>query len=223
VSYLPGLAPVLPVVDDADGDCWFTPRWLLAWLGPVALDPCWCEASAVQAAVTLDLRRGDDGLSSDWSSILQGSGDPAGIVFVNPPFSACGAWLAKCAAEARATGRVVVALVPALPGDGPWHASVWPSARWVGFLAGRIEFVGVSGKAEQRGRGHALVVFGPSSAAERFVAAVQSNAAGHVKAPVWVTVAIPRAAAMACSPFLPLGSHVPTHHPGSHVPARCRL
>jgi hypothetical protein len=203
VSYLPGLAPVLPVVDDADGDCWFTPRWLLAWLGPVALDPCWCEASAVQAAVTLDLRRGDDGLASNWGSILLGSADPPGIVYVNPPFSACGVWLAKCAAEARSIGRVVVALVPALPGDGPWHMSVWPSARWVGFLAGRVEFFGPSGRSEQRGRGHALVVWGPRVAAGAYVGEVAKRAMSHVRSPVWVQVGRP------------------THHPGSHVSARC--
>lgn len=160
------------------GDDWYTPPWLLAWLPPIALDPCASHLAAVQAAQRIDVRTGRNGLAESWDV-------PApGIVFVNPPFSDTARWLAKCRIEGRR--RVVVALVPAIPGDGPWHDHVWGRAAWVGFLRGRVAFTAPDGHSETKGRGHALVIWGPRAEAN----AVRDHIAGasrrHTQRPWWV-------------------------------------
>jgi len=180
---LPGLAPIETGEDcDAAGDSWFTPPWLLAWLPPIALDPCWSAASHVKAAATIDIRRGEDGLTMPWGPV----GD--GIVFANPPFSNCAAWLQRCRQEAKRLDRVVVALVPAIPGDGPWHAEVWPFARAVGFIRGRVAFVDPQGNSETKGRGHALVLYGPSFDCIEAREHIEVASERHPQAPVWVEV-----------------------------------
>lgn len=196
-DFLPGMAPAMPHVadDGAAGDEWYTPAFILFWLGRIALDPCWSAASIVRATVTLDLRRGQDGLATCWrtavAAFLNHEGATihrhAGIVFVNPPFSNCSDWLAKCANEAERGAGIVVALVPATPGDGPWHSSVWGRASWVGFLRDRVQFVNPKGRWETKGRGHALLVYGRDAAqVDAFVQQVAERAAGHPQAPVWV-------------------------------------
>jgi hypothetical protein len=183
---LPGMEPELPPVpeDGAGGDEWYTPQFILDWLGPIALDPCYSHASLVKAAATIDLRKGEDGLLLPWGHKLAEVG--AGIVYANPPFSDTAAWLRRCYLQAQATGRIVVALVPAYPSDGPWVRNVWGCATFVGFIQGRLDFVNPDGRWAQKGRGHALVVYGKPFQASQFVQAVRVASAGHLQAPVWV-------------------------------------
>ena len=162
--------------DGADSDAWFTPPAILAWMPPIDLDPCHAEESAVVAAHTLDLRRGDDGLTDPWP------GD--GVVWLNHPFSNGSAWLKRARQEGRR--RVVVVLTPAVPGDGPWDAHVWGKAAWVGFIAGRITFFDAAGKNETKGRGHALVIYGPRAAANAARDHIMAAALRHPQAPWWV-------------------------------------
>ena len=173
--------PDLPPVpaDGAAGDEWYTPKFILDWLPAIALDPCHSAASLVKAAATIDLRRGEDGLADPWEPHYQG------IVFANPPFSNTAAWLRKCRVEAKRLRRVVVALVPAIPGDGPWHAEVWPHAYAVGYIAGRVDFVNPEGRVAEKGRGHALIVYGPEMDAQCAVYAIADAARKHPQAPVW--------------------------------------
>jgi hypothetical protein len=179
---LPGFellaGPIAP--DGAAGDEWYTPAEILAWLGRIALDPCWSPSCAVKAAAVLDARRGDDGLAHPWAPV------GAGVVFVNPPFSNTRAWLRRCRLQARVLGRVVVALVPAVPGDGPWRDEVWPEAVAVGFLSGRVEFTNPDGEIEQKGRGHALVLYGPEAACLAVARAISTRARKSALAPRWV-------------------------------------
>ncbi len=166
------------IATEANGDSWFTPRAILAWFPPIALDPCACHLAAVQAAERIDVREGRNGLVEDWNT-------PApGIVYVCPPFSDTANWLLKCRVEGRK--RAVVALVPATPGDGPWADHVWGRAAWVGFLRGRVAFTAPDGHSETKGRGHALVIWGPRAEAN----AVRDHIAGasrrHTQRPWWV-------------------------------------
>lgn len=185
---LPGMEPALPPVaaDGAGGDEWYTMPWLLAWFGPIALDPCFSHKSHVRAACTIDLRRGEDGLTYEWDGVLQRAGNPPGIVFVNLPFSNTGAWLRKCRIEAARIGRVVVALVPAIPGDGPWHQDVWPYAPCVGNINGRVDFVNPDGRVDSKGRGHALILYGSEAACLALAHSIALASRGHAQSPVWV-------------------------------------
>jgi hypothetical protein len=184
--FLPGMEPDLPPVaeDGADGDEWYTPQFILDWLYPIALDPCHSHASLVRAAATIDLRKGEDGLLLPWGHKLAEVGH--GVVFANPPFSNTSAWLRRCYLQSEATGRVVVALVPAYPSDGPWCANVWPVAAFVGFIQGRLDFVNPDGRWAQKGRGHALVVYGDAQEAAAVVVSIARRASNHPQAPVWV-------------------------------------
>lgn len=184
--FLPGMEPDLPPVaeDGAAGDEWYTPQFILDWLPPIALDPCWSHSSLVKAEATIDLRRGEDGLTLAWSRKLVGCG--SGIVFANPPFSNTAAWLRRCDEQATRTGRVVVALVPSYPSDGPWVRHVWGRAAYVGFVQGRLEFVNPAGRVEQKGRGHSLIVYGRPAMAAEVILHVQGRASQHPQAPVWV-------------------------------------
>lgn len=158
------------------GDDWYTPAWLLAWLGPIDLDPCYSAASAVQARYVIDVRQGGNGLTDPWP------GD--GLVFANPPFSNTSAWLGRCRREGKS--RVVVVLVPAMAADGPWHEHVWGRAAWVGLLRGRVAFADPQGRSEVKGRGHALVIYGPRFKANEVKDRIAAAALRHPQRPYWV-------------------------------------
>lgn len=178
-DFLPGMAPGTPSAPG--GDSWFTSRELLSRLPRIVLDPCWEEGCAVVAAATLDIRRGQNGLTRQWEP-----GPGHGIVWVNPPFSNCGEWLAKCRQESRRLAHVVVALAPAVPGDGPWHQHVWGEAQLVGFLAGRVEFFDAAGTCETKGRGHALVLYGRREACREVAEVIARGFSTSLRAPFWV-------------------------------------
>lgn len=169
MSVLPGFERPAPSVaaDGAMGDEFYTPRWLLELVGDVTVDPCWSPDSCVRPDRAIDVRSGRDGLVERWIET------PFDVAFANFPFSNGAAWLAKGAAEGarceQMRGGVVVLLGPAYPGDGPWARHVWPSVRAVGYLDGRIEFHRPDGTLEQKGRGHALMVFGDVESTKRWV------------------------------------------------------
>lgn len=166
----PEMAPsVAQAVQDAASDEWFTPRWFLAWLPPIRLDPCASPHSNVAAANVLDVRAGHDGLTQAWS--VPESGD--GIVFVNPPYSDCARWVEKCAAIAATAAIPIVALVPGYAGDQYWHRAVWGKAQWVGFIAGRIRFDTANGPGKDSASfTSAMVCWGDREAADRVLSHV---------------------------------------------------
>lgn len=132
-------------------DEWMTPSWLLSTLPPIDLDPCWSPQSSVQAKLKYDIRQGQDGLQLPWD----------GLVFCNPPYTQTSKWLKRCRQHGE-SGGTAIALVPAVPGDGPWAREVWPHANAIGFIQGRVAFTDArTGEEVVRGRGHALVVWGP--------------------------------------------------------------
>lgn len=163
---------------DAGSDEWYTPRWLLAWLPLIDLDPCWCSASSVRAALTYDLRRGQDGLALPW----------AGVVWCNPPYSECRRWVAHAYRAGRSgTIAAVVLLIPASVGDTFWHEMIWGQDAVVGFLRGRVPFDTAAGPGKATGLGgSALVIFGPDRLAVH--AEIAAKSATHKRRPAWVQV-----------------------------------
>lgn len=118
-------------------DCWRTPIALLDLvrrIGPIALDPCASDDRAHWFA-DRNLTAADDGLATPWIPFADG-----GLVFANPPYSACAAWVDKAAREAG-QGAQVLLLVPARPGCR-WYRSARAAADCLVELHGRLTFVG---------------------------------------------------------------------------------
>jgi len=111
----------------------------------VALDPCSGPGSIVSARTEIALPA--DGLAADWYGI---AGD--GLVFVNPPYSKPGKWVAKCEEVGRQTD--VIALVTAAPDTAWWR---WADA--VCFWRGRIKFIGPDGIARFPARTPSAVLY----------------------------------------------------------------
>ena len=186
--FLPGFDEIDIAAPTGASDEWFTPQWLLDWLPPIALDPCWSPQSSVVAAAALDVRKGVDGLRVPWGVVLPPLDFPPGlaIVFVNPPYSDCAAWVAKCAEEARREHFPIVALIPAKPGEVYWHEHVWGVAHAVGFLRGRVPFDTVAGRGKDAGTfGSALVVWGSSLRAGQTVATIAARSCSSARRPKW--------------------------------------
>lgn len=123
-------APAVPI---ALTDDWLTPREIVDLLGPVALDPCAHPGSLVQADLRAILAEGVDGLALPWA-------EAGGLVFVNPPYSDLGVWLARCAAEA-AQGAAVLALVPARLETAAFDAHVYQAGASILAIRRRLRFL----------------------------------------------------------------------------------
>lgn len=110
---------------------WLTPPMIIQSVGPFDLDPCspinrpWPTA---QKHFTIE----DNGLIKPWE----------GLVFCNPPYGPkTGDWLARCAEHNNC-----IALVFARTETMAFHRHVWPKARSLFFLSGRLSFFHVTGK-----------------------------------------------------------------------------
>lgn len=105
-------------------DSWVTPQELVAALGPFDLDPCQCVPQpwpCAKEAYTV----ADDGLSKPWK----------GRVWLNPPYSAAGAWLRKLADHGDG-----IALIFARTETRMFVSNVWRRADALLFLYGRLYF-----------------------------------------------------------------------------------
>ena len=146
----------------------FTPKWFLDKVteafGPIDLDPCGHELSAVEARRKIILP--ECGIASAWSGRL---------AYVNPPFSAVVAWMDR-AATAWEKGEVetIVMLVPARTDSETYQKRVSRDAETL-FLGGRIRFESPAGLAWAAPFSLMLVVWGAQdSAIERFRALAPS-------------------------------------------------
>lgn len=110
-------------------DEWATPREFFGVvereIGGFDLDPC-CVPSSAKAPRFFTLA--DDGLAQSW----------AGRVWLNPPYSKMGDWMAKAHATAAAGAGLVVCLVPART-DTRWFWR-YALAGEVLLLPGRLKF-----------------------------------------------------------------------------------
>ena len=128
----------LETVTSSASDEWPTPQWLVgqyaAEFGPFDTDPAATAQSAQASAFyTID----DDGLSQPWK----------GRVWMNPPYSNVGAWMAKARAEVEAgNAELVVCLVPARV-DARWYRAATARASVVRVLPQRVKFGGCKDSA----------------------------------------------------------------------------
>jgi phage N-6-adenine-methyltransferase len=136
-------------------DKWYTPPHIvdlvIQVLGAIDLDPCADNGKHVAAAH--HYTAADDGLSQEWQ----------GRVFMNPPYSCPGKWIAKLQAEYE-SGRVTeaIALVPAST-DTNWLSPLLDTQP-VCFWKGRIKFLDMSYQPKQSARqSHCLVYWGANS------------------------------------------------------------
>lgn len=86
----------------------------------------------------------EDALTADWRAITAPIGAP--VVWLNPPYSACRAFMDKAARE-RLNGVTTVCLVPARTDTRWFHAHVWDASTHkprtgveVRLLPGRVRF-----------------------------------------------------------------------------------
>lgn len=147
-------------------DEWLTPPNVIAAVGPFDLDPAapirrpWPTASR---HYTVE----DDGLRQDWG----------GMVWLNPPYTEPGKWLAKLARHGNG-----IALLFARTETQMWHEHIWPHASLLLFLKGRLRFHLSSGQEGRSGSGSpsVLIAYG-EPAADRLR---RCSLAGHLAAPL---------------------------------------
>jgi len=137
-------------------DCWYTPPDIVELvrqtLGFIDLDPCADNRKHLPAKVHYTVA--DDGLTREW----------AGKVFMNPPYSCPGKWIAKLQAEFD-SGRVTeaIALVPAAT-DTKWLSPLL-STQAICFWKGRIKFLDTDYQPKLPARqSHVLVYWGAETA-----------------------------------------------------------
>lgn len=133
-------------------DEWLTPPEILTALGEFDLDPCapvarpWDTAKHHYTVL-------DDGLKRDWQ----------GRVWCNPPYGReTEKWLARLADHGDG-----IALIFARTETRMFFSQVWPKARGVLFIEGRLHFHHVDGTraAANSGAPSVLVAYGDDNAA----------------------------------------------------------
>lgn len=125
-------------------DEWATPDNLFAVLDRDFLFVLDAAATAENAKCSRFFTAEDDALSQDWPRYRSGllrheypiSRDD-GAIWLNPPYSQIGAFMAKAHAEAMA-GSLVVCLVPARTDTRWWWSYAVPAV--IRFLPGRLKF-----------------------------------------------------------------------------------
>lgn len=139
-------------VDSKESDKWYTPLFIvnliIEVLKAIDLDPCADKGKHISAQQ--HYTAADDGLLKPWH----------GRVFMNPPYSCPGKWMAKLQAEIE-SGRVkeAIALVPAAT-DTNWLRGVL-ATQTVCFWKGRIKFLDVEYKPKLSARQcHVLIYWG---------------------------------------------------------------
>lgn len=117
---------------------WNTPQNivdLLNAMGGVCFDPCSNPSSIVPCEDSCMLEKGQDGLSTSWSS--------RGLVYCNPPYGReIAAWAEKIALEVMYLNTEIICLVPSRT-DTAWMQQLFSAETpLVLFWRGRLKFVG---------------------------------------------------------------------------------
>jgi phage N-6-adenine-methyltransferase len=135
---------------------WCTPPEIVsvvrqAFGGQIDLDPCSNARSVVGARKNYTIR--DDGLARKWR----------GNAYVNPPYGrGLNAWVRKAVHESHGDWPAnVIMLIPAAVGTVRWQTLVFPEAKAICFIDGRVKFIGAAASAPMD---CALVNFGNSEA-----------------------------------------------------------
>jgi site-specific DNA-methyltransferase (adenine-specific) len=130
---------------------WGTPQDLFDELNQefnFTLDPCSTnENHKCTKYYTIE----DDGLSKDWSNE---------VVFCNPPYGrSINKWVQKAYKESQ-KGATVVLLIPARTDTSYWHDYIFPYAKDIRYIRGRLKFVNrVQDKPQPAPFPSAIIVF----------------------------------------------------------------
>ena len=135
---------------------WETPQWFFDELNRefgFTLDPCSNGNHKVDKFFTIQ----EDGLKQDWSK---------DIVFMNPPYGGhTGDWIKKAVEEMR-KGATVVCLIVSSTDRSYWHDYIFPYAKQIRFIRGRLTF----GKAKSTAPfASAIVIFSPKEFEKQIV------------------------------------------------------
>lgn len=135
---------------------WETPQWFFDELNKefcFTLDPCSNGNHKCNKFFTMV----EDGLIQDWSQE---------IVFMNPPYGGhTGDWIKK-AKESAEKGATVVCLIVSSTDRSYWHDYIFPFAKQIRFIRGRLSF----GKAKSTAPfASAIVIFSPNKYKEQIV------------------------------------------------------
>jgi len=135
---------------------WETPQWLFDELNKefgFTLDPCSNGNHKCSKFYTIK----EDGLIQDWSKE---------IVFMNPPYGGhTGDWLKKALDESL-KGSTIVCLIVSATDRTYWHDYIFPFAKQIRFIRGRLKFGNSINSAPFPS---ALVIFSPNEFEERIV------------------------------------------------------
>ena len=126
-------------------DEWETPQNLFNYLNEkfkFTLDPCSTLKNAkCKGCITKEglfdrdrkilMQRGN-GLTLNWNL-------SSNSIFCNPPYSTIKLWVKKCYEESK-KGSIVVMLIPARVDTTYWHDFIFPFAREIIFIRGRLKF-----------------------------------------------------------------------------------
>jgi hypothetical protein len=141
-------------------DEWLTPPYIIKALGEFDLDPC-APINRPWPTARQHFTELDDGLMKAW----------AGRVWCNPPYTTAGKWLARCAAHGNA-----IALTFARTETKMFFKEVFPAAKGIAFIKGRLKFFHVSGDVPKfnAGAGSVLIAYGVGNA-EILKSAIESG------------------------------------------------
>lgn len=117
---------------------WSTPQWFFDRLNAIfqfTLDPCADETNhKCEQYYTI----ADDGLAQNWGGQT---------VFCNPPYArrtkeSAGQedWIEKCCQESRENHITYVMLIPARTDTKSQHTYIFPNAKYICFVKGRLRF-----------------------------------------------------------------------------------
>ena len=112
---------------DSGEKTWLTPPHIIKALGPFDLDPC-CPPKMPWRTATRMVCRPDDGLAVDWSGQR---------VWLNPPYGREAVPFFKKMIYHKCAG---IALVFARTDTALWQDLIFPNAKSILFLRGRLHF-----------------------------------------------------------------------------------
>ena len=135
---------------------WETPQWFFDELNEefdFTLDPCSNGNHKCDKFFTVK----EDGLKQDWSK---------DNVFMNPPYGGhTGDWLKKALEESK-KGATVVCLIVSSTARSYWHDYIFPFAKQIRFIRGRLKF----GEADSTAPfASAVVIFSPKEFEEKII------------------------------------------------------
>lgn len=108
-------------------ELWLTPPQILHSLGTFDLDPCACPEPRPWPTATRHIALPEDGLAADWQRSR---------IWLNPPYGdKIGPWMERMARNASG-----IALTFARTETDFWQTWIWPFAKAVLFIKGRLNF-----------------------------------------------------------------------------------